>query len=245
MSTPDPTRSARPDPTRRRPRPIDPALAEQLEQYLGERYWPEDAVLGEVLADTAARGPYIQIGAEGGKVLGLLVTLISATKVLEVGTLFGYSGIWIARHLPPDGHLDTLEVEPLHADAAQHWFERAGVADRITIHRGRALDTLPKLQGPYDLVFIDADKPSYPQYAELGLQRLRPGGLLVLDNMIRAGQIVTPDSDPGNTAIRSVHDLLSSRADVLATTLPIRDGISVAIKLVPAARSEQPGDEQA
>ena len=133
-----------------------------LEQYLSERYWSEDDLLREVRADIAERGPQIQVSAEAGRLLALLVRAAGATRVLEVGTLFGYSGIWMARELPAGGRLDTIEIEKLHADAAEHWFERAGLADRVTVHRGAGLDVLATLPGPYDVAFIDADKSTLP-----------------------------------------------------------------------------------
>ena len=107
-----------------------------LEQYLSEHYWSEDDLLREVRADIAERGPQIQVSAEAGRLLALLVRAAGATRVLEVGTLFGYSGIWMARELPPGGRLDTIEIEKLHADAAEHWFERAGL--------GRPRDGAPR-----------------------------------------------------------------------------------------------------
>src|ERR1700712_3702274 len=120
----------------------------ELEQYLAERYWAEDDLLREVRADIAARGPQIQVSAEAGRLLALLVRAAGATRVLEVGTLFGYSGIWMARELPAGGHLDTIEIEQLHADAAEHWFERAGLGGRGTLHRGAGADVLATPQGP-------------------------------------------------------------------------------------------------
>src|SRR3954465_7067670 len=126
-----------------------------LEQYLSERYWSEDDLLREVRADIAERGPQIQVSAEAGRLLALLVRATGATRVLEVGTLFGYSGIWMARELPPHGRLETSEREQLQADAAEPWFERAGLRGRVTVHRGRGIDVLPTLSGPYDLAFID------------------------------------------------------------------------------------------
>lgn len=207
---------------------MDADLADRVDGYLGERYWHEDDVLLQVLADTAERGPTIQVGREGGRLLDVLVRATGARRALEVGTLFGYSGIWIARALPDDGHLDTIELSDLHADAAEHWFGEAGVAHKVTVHRGRGLDVLATLDGPYDLAFVDADKGSYPQYVTLALERLRPGGTLVVDNTVRSGRIV----DPGSTddhAVREMHDLLAARADVSATTLYLRDGITVAV----------------
>ena len=201
-----------------------------LEQYLAEHYWTEDDLQREVRADTAKRGPSIEVSAEAGRLLALLVRLTGATRILEVGTLFGYSGIWMARELPPGGTLDTIEIESLHADAAEHWFERAGVSDRVTVHRGAGVDVLPTLPGPYDLAFIDADKESYPEYARLALERLRPGGLMVADNAIRGGRIVETDGDAGIKGIRAMHDMLAGDARVMATTLPLGDGMAIAVK---------------
>src|ERR1700712_2509839 len=157
----------------------------ELEQYLAERYWAEDDLLREVRADIAARVPQIQVGAEAGRLLALLVRAAGATRVLEVGTLFGYSGIWMARELAPGGHMDTIEINPMDADAAEHWFERAGLAESVTVHRGGGLDVLATLKGPYDVSFIDADKASYPDYIRLSLEKLRPGGIVIADNAIR------------------------------------------------------------
>jgi caffeoyl-CoA O-methyltransferase len=201
-----------------------------LEQYLSTRYWSEDDVLREVRADTAARGPSIQVSAEAGRLLALLVRTVRATRILEVGTLFGYSGIWMARELPPDGRLDTIEIEQLHADAAEHWFERAGLSDRVVVHRGAGVDVLATLPGPYDLAFIDADKAPYAQYARLALERLRPGGLMIADNAIRGGRIVESNAGGDIDGIRAMHDLLANDAGLIATTLPVGDGMAIAVK---------------
>lgn len=201
-----------------------------LEHYLSQRYWSEDDVLRDVRADTAARGPSIQVSAEAGRLLALLVRAVGATRVLEIGTLFGYSGIWIARQLPPGGRLDTIEIEPLHADAAEHWFERAGLSDRVVVHRGAALDVLATLRGPYDIAFIDADKQPYAEYARLALERLRPGGLMIADNAIRQGRIVEGGVSADVDGIRAMHDLLAADSDLVATTLPVGDGMALAVK---------------
>src|SRR3954465_632060 len=175
-----------------------------LEQYLSERYWSEDDLLREVRADIAERGPQIQVSAEAGRLLALLVRATGARRVLEVGTLFGYSGIWMARELPPDGRLDTIEVEALHADAAEHWFERAGLADRVTVHRGRGLDVLAAgLPGPHAPALIGADRAGYPEPARTWLGRLRPGGIVIADNMIRSGRILRAGLDDDNDGIRA------------------------------------------
>jgi caffeoyl-CoA O-methyltransferase len=202
---------------------------DELERYLSEHYWSEDEVLREVRADIEQRGPQIQVSAEAGRLLALLVRLAGATRVLELGTLFGYSGIWMARELPPGGHLDTVEIDPLHADAAEHWFARAGLADRVTVHRGPGLEVIERLPGPYDAVFIDADKDAYPEYARLSLERLRPGGIVMADNAIRRGRIVQAGVDDGNDGIRALHDLFADPA-LVATTVPVGDGLALAVK---------------
>ena len=201
-----------------------------LEQYLSERYWAEDDLLREVKADIAERGPQIQVSAEAGRLLSLLVRAAAATRVLEVGTLFGYSGIWMARELPADGRLDTIEIEKLHADAAEHWFERAGLADRVTVHRGAGVDVLATLPGPYDVAFIDADKATYPEYVRLSLERLRPGGIVIADNAIRRGRIAQPGGDADLDGTRGMHDLLAADPALVATTVPVGDGLAIAVK---------------
>ena len=202
----------------------------ELEQYLAEHYWSEDDLLREVRADIAQRGPQIQVSAEAGRLLALLVRAAGATRVLEVGTLFGYSGIWMARELPEDGQLDTIEIEKLHADAAEHWFERAGLADRVTVHRGAGVDVLATLPGPYDVAFIDADKAGYPAYARMALERLRPGGIVIADNAIRRGRIVEAGVSADDDGIRELHDLLAGDANLVATTVPVGDGLAIAVK---------------
>ena len=202
-----------------------------LEQYLSERYWAEDDLLREVRADTAEHGPSIQVSAEAGRLLALFVRTLGATRVLEVGTLFGYSGIWMARELPPDGRLDTIEIAQLHADAAEHWFARAGLGDRVVVHRGAGVDVLATLPGPYDIAFVDANKDDYPHYTRLALERLRRGGMLIADNAIRGGRIVETDAGPDIDGIRAMHDMLAADSGVIATTLPVGDGMAIAVKL--------------
>jgi caffeoyl-CoA O-methyltransferase len=202
----------------------------ELETYLAERYWAEDDLLREVRADIAARGPQIQVSAEAGRLLALLVRAAGATRVLEIGTLFGYSGLWMARELPAGGHLDTIEIEQLHADAAEHWFERAGLAGVVTVHRGAGAEVLATLAGPYDVVFIDADKSGYPGYARMAFERMRPGGILIADNMIRRGRITEAGLSDDNDGLRELHDLLAGDANLVATTVPVGDGLAIAVK---------------
>jgi caffeoyl-CoA O-methyltransferase len=201
-----------------------------LEQYLSEHYWSEDDLLREVRADIEERGPAIQVSAEAGRLLALLVRAADAKRILEVGTLFGYSGIWMARELAPGGHMDTIEIQEMHADAAEHWFERAGLADQVTVHRGAGLDVLATLSGPYDVAFIDADKRSYPEYIRQSLDKLRPGGIVIADNAIRRGRIVQPGGDVDMEGTRGMHDLLGGDANLVATTVPVGDGLAIAVK---------------
>ncbi len=205
-----------------------------LDSWLAQRYWPEDDLLRALRADLHERGPTIQISPEAGQLLGVLIGATGARRVLEVGTLFGYSAVWMARALPPDGHIDTIELEPLHADAAEHWLREAGVAERVRVHRGRAADVLDTLPGPYDLVFIDADKAGYAAYARAGIERLRPGGLLVADNVLWHGAIADPDDrSPQAEGIRALHDVISGDPNLRSTVVPVGDGLSLSVK--PAA----------
>ena len=151
---------------------------------------PEDEGLkGALVAAKEAGLPEIQISALQGKFLQLLATLCHAKKILEIGSLAGYSGIWLARALPADGRFITLEINPKHAEVVRHSYAQAGIADRAEVRVGNALETLPTLitEAPFDVVFIDADKPAYPQYLEWALKLTRPGSLIVADNCIRGG----------------------------------------------------------
>ena len=197
----------------------------QVDAYLEERLLRPDPALQEVLRASDQAGlPSIQVSALQGRLLGLLVEAIGARAVLEVGTLGGYSAICMARSLPPGGRLLTLEVDPLHARVAQENFQRAGVDDRVRLRRGPALESLRALQaeaaGPFDLVFLDADKESYTEYLEASLDLLHPGSLLVADNVVREGEVVDPASpDPRVQGIRRFLDRLSREPRLTATAM--------------------------
>jgi caffeoyl-CoA O-methyltransferase len=199
--------------------------------YLRTRYWEEDELLRELREDLERRGPAIQVSSDTGKLLATLIAATGATRVVEVGTLFGYSGVWLARALPADGHLDTLELSDAHADAAEEWFARAGLAERVTVHRGAALETLGRLRGPYDAVFIDAAKSEYTGYADHALRLLRPGGMLLADNVIWKGKVADPAvTDPDTIGIRRFHDRITGGPEWVSTVLPVGDGVSVSVK---------------
>lgn len=201
--------------------------------YLRTRYWEEDGLLRELREDLERRGPAIQVSADTGRLLATLIGATGASRVLEVGTLFGYSGVWLARALPPHGHLDTLELSDVHADAAEGWFARAGLAERVTVHRGAALDTLAKLEGPYDAVFIDAAKAEYTDYAAHAAHLLRPGGMLLADNAIWSGKVADPAIlDADTEGLRRFHDRISGDAAWTSTVLPVGDGVSVSVRRI-------------
>jgi predicted O-methyltransferase YrrM len=184
----------------------------------------EDEVLEAALADAAAAGlPQIQVTAPQARLLEILCRLVDARQILEFGTLGGYSTIVMARTLPEDGRLTTLEFDPDHAEVAWDNIERAGLADRVDLRVGAALETLPLLEsegaGPFDFVFIDADKVNTPAYFAWSLDRTRPGGLIFADNVIRDGRIVDPEADDDSAAQRTFHEYLAEEPRVTATTI--------------------------
>ncbi len=166
-------------------------LRNTIQERLNSLFAPEDDGLRFALAAAKEAGlPAIQISPLQGKLLQLLAVACNARKILEIGSLAGYSGIWLARALPADGHMITLEIDPHHAEVVRKSFAKAGVGDRTEVRVGKALDLLPGLQeqGPFDFVFIDADKQPYPQYLEYALRLTHPGSIIVADNTVRNGE---------------------------------------------------------
>ncbi|HEX3347729.1 MAG TPA: O-methyltransferase [Acetobacteraceae bacterium] len=211
-----------------------------VDEYLVDRLIGDDPVLSAVLAaNQAARLPSIDVSPAQGKLLHLLTRMMGARRVLEIGTLGGYSTIWIARALPADGLLVTLEAEPRHADVARENIRRANVRPRIDLRVGRALDTLPQLASenlpPFDLFFIDADKPSNPDYLAWALKLSRPGSVIVVDNVIRDGAIV--DGASRNASVRGVRrmfEMIAQEPRLSATAIQTVgnkgwDGFAIAI----------------
>jgi predicted O-methyltransferase YrrM len=195
--------------------PAEPTPQERwtaVDDYITGLLVPEDAALKEALADSVAAGlPPIAVTPNQGKLLGLLARVLRARKILELGTLGGYSTIWLARALPADGHLITLEARAEYAEIARGNIARAGVAERVEQRVAPALETLPRLveegAGPFDLIFIDADKQNNPGYFEWSLKLSRPGTLIIVDNVVRGGAILDPEADDptvGNEGIRGV-----------------------------------------
>jgi predicted O-methyltransferase YrrM len=209
---------------------------EHVDAYVIDRLVEPDPVLAAALAASAAAGlPQIQVSAPQGKLLRLLARIAGARRILEIGTLGGYSTIWLARGLAPGGHLDTLEIDPRHAEVARTNLARAGLDGVVEVRVGPALDTLRGLTGPYDLVFIDADKRGNPDYVRAALRLTRPGGLIVVDNVIRGGRVLDAASaDPDVVGTRATFDLLAGEPRLDATALQTVggkgwDGFAIAV----------------
>jgi len=200
-------------------------LWNEVDQYLDDTLVQQDAALAEALASSDAAGlPSISVAPSHGKFLHLLARIQGARRILEIGTLGGYSTIWLARALPPDGRLITLEYDSKHADVASANLARAGVADKVDIRIGRALDTLPQIaaerQAPFDLIFIDADKPSNPDYFRWALKLSHRGSVIVIDNVIRRGAVIDTNSGDDNIrGVRKMHELIGAESRVSATAI--------------------------
>ena len=215
---------------------LDEPLRARLTRYVCDVFSPEDDVLRELVPAALAAGlPEIQISPDVGRLLQILARAVGARRVLEIGTLGGYSGIWLARALPPGGRLVTCEIEPRHAEFARGQFARAGLAERVEVRLGPAIDTLGALtrEEPFDLAFIDADKQSYPLYLEAALRLVRPGGIIAADNVLHMTSWPTPifdadTADPNVRAMRAFNERLASDPRLLSTIVPVRDGVAVA-----------------
>jgi predicted O-methyltransferase YrrM len=193
----------------------------RVDDYFAGLLAPEDAGLKAALAANAAAGlPAHDVSAPQGKMLSLYVRMTGAQRVLEIGTLGGYSTIWMARALPEGGRVDTIEFSAHHADVAAANLETVGVADRVVLHRGAALDVLPTLQGPFDLIFIDADKPNNPNYLTWALKLSRPGTVIIGDNVVRGGAVADPASqDPNVIGVRAFLEMIAEDPRLDATAI--------------------------
>ncbi|MDQ1029633.1 putative O-methyltransferase YrrM [Streptomyces umbrinus] len=206
----------------------EPQLWHDVDDYFTGLLAPPDEALTDALRDSDAAGlPHINVAPPQGKLLHLLAVIQGATRILEIGTLGGYSTIWLARALPQDGRLITLEYSERHAEVARRNLARAGL-DKITeVRVGPALDSLAKLAGegdgntaPFDLVFIDADKVNNPRYVEWAVKLTRPGSLIILDNVVRGGAVTDPTSDdPSVRGTREALDLFATHPKLTATAI--------------------------
>ena len=205
-------------------------LPPEIDAFAEQHTTPPDRLLVELSEETTATLPNPQMltGPVEGRFLEMLVFASEAERVLEIGTYSGYSALSMARGLPPRGHIDTCEIDERHAAVARRYVGESPYADRITIHVGPALDTVTQLDGPFDLVFVDADKTGYDGYYEAVLPKLAPRGLIVFDNMLQSGRVVdAPDGDDSNRAIVELNEKLRGDPRVVCVLLTVRDGVTL------------------
>ncbi|ACK49174.1 O-methyltransferase family 3 [Methylocella silvestris BL2] len=197
----------------------------EVDSYISGLFAPDDAALdGALKASVEAGLPAIQVAPNQGKFLQLLARAIGARRILEIGSLGGYSTIWLARALPADGRLITLEADPKHAAVATKNFATAGLSDKIELRLGFAKDTLAQLaaeaQDPFDFIFIDADKANIPAYFTAALSLSRPGALIIVDNVVRKGRVIEADSaDPDIEGVRAFNELAARETRVSVTAI--------------------------
>jgi predicted O-methyltransferase YrrM len=209
---------------------IEQNLTEIIDNYIQNLYTPQDEALEMALLNMSRDElPPINVSPNEGKLLYLLTKMTGAKKVLEIGTLGGYSTIWLARALPADGRVLTLEYSDKHAAVARHNIARAGLADRVEVRIGAGLDLLPQIaangEGPFDLFFIDADKESYPGYLEWAIKLARPGSVILSDNLIRNGAVIDPDpTNRVTVAVARFNQELATNPRLESLILPIMRG---------------------
>ena len=203
-------------------------VPEPIEAYAEAHTTPPNALLAELAAETreTMSAPQMLTGTVEGRFLELLVFGTGARRVLEIGTFTGYSALSMAAALPEGGRIDTCDIEPRHVEVAQRYIDRSPYADRITIHLGPALETIAQLEGEFDLVFIDADKPNYANYFEAVLPRLSERGLIAIDNTLWSGRVLDPEDDHSR-AIAALNDALAADERVIAVQLTVRDGVTL------------------
>ncbi len=204
-------------------------LTEELYRYITDTFIQEDELLKQIVTDTEAKKiPLIQVSPETGKLLGMFIKMIGAKNVLEIGTLTGYSTIWMARALPPEGSVTTLELTKAHADEALSNFKKAGLDGKISLKLGKAIESLDILTGStFDLVFIDADKENCVNYFNKVINMVRPGGLIITDNTLRRGEVIEPNPGPGALGIIEYNKLVAKDSRVESLLVPIDDGITI------------------
>jgi len=201
-------------------------IRQNIVEAITHQFAAEDEGLQRALQAAKQAGlPEIQISPIQGKLLQLLAVACNAQKILEIGSLGGYSGIWLARSLPASGRFITLEINPTHARLVRNSFAQAGVSDRAEVRVSKALDLLPQLQNeaPFDLIFIDADKPPYPQYLEWALRFSRPGSIIVADNCIRSGKAFQKPEDEGMAGIVAYNKRIASDPRLISLVLAMDD----------------------
>jgi len=219
--------------------PFNEQLAVRVDRYIEHLLNSHDEVLAQNLqAARAADLPTINVSPNEGKLLYLIAKIAGAKRVLEIGTLGGYSTTWLARALPAGGKVITLELDQKHAEVARHNLDRAGVADRVEVRVGRAVDSLRRMldqqEAPFDLIFIDADKPGYVEYLDLALQLSHKGTVILADNLIRNGRVIVEQpTDESARGAKAFNDALAAQQRLESIILPIirenLDGLSISI----------------
>lgn len=208
-------------------------LRQQFNDYVNDLFVDEDEVLQFVRRETVKHNmPQINLAPYEGQMMQVLVAMSGAKKVVEIGTLAGYSGIWIARGLPKDGKLITIEKSSKHADVARSHFEKAGLSDKITVYQGDGIQILTKIQSgsPYDMVFIDADKANYLNYLEWAVENLRIGGTVMAHNAFWGGNIFNPQTDDDHGLVK-FNQTLADHPRLHSTIIEVGDGLAVGVKI--------------
>ena len=219
---------------------MDQELFGKVDHYISEMLAPEDEVLKETIKSLDDENmPQISVTANQGKFLQVIAGMCNAKRILELGTLAGYSTIWMARSLPESGKIVTVEFDPHHANVAKQNIEKAGLSDRVDIRVGKAMDIMLQLkeakEEPFDLIFIDADKPPYATYFEMALTLSRSGTVIICDNVIREGKVLDEHSDDDRVVgVQRLNKMLASNENVTATILQTvgvkeYDGMAIAV----------------
>lgn len=193
----------------------------QVDAWFSEKLAPEDSDLKYALANNSDQGlPTHDVSSLQGKMLAIFMQMSRAVRVLEIGTLGGYSTIWMAKALPPHGSITTIEFNEHHAEVASQNLNKAGLAERVTLHRGAALGVLPTLDAPFDLIFIDADKVNNPHYLEWAIRLSKPGTVIIGDNTVRGGNVIDSSSeDPNVIGLRKFVEMISEDERLEATAV--------------------------
>ena len=204
----------------------------RVEDYAGAHTTPDGQLFERLAEETREKttAPQMMVGRIEGQFLATLVALRKARRILEIGTFTGYSAISMASALPDDGELITCDVDPEATAIARRYMDESGHGDKIEIKVGPALETLETLEGPFDVVFIDADKPNYRNYYEASLPLLADDGLLIADNVLWSGRVVEPDGDESTVAIKEFNDHVSDDDRVVSVMLTVRDGMTLVRK---------------
>jgi caffeoyl-CoA O-methyltransferase len=207
-------------------------MSDRLGDYLATLFAPEDEILATLREEADRSGlPPIAISPDTGRLLQVLLTAVRASRVLEVGTLGGYSTIWMARALPLGGRILSIEIESRHAEFARRWLVRAGVDDRVEVIVGRALDVLAALDGEsFDAVFLDADKEPLPTYLEWALRLIRPGGVIIADNALWGGRVLDERvTDEATLGVREFNRRFASDPRLTSIIVPTHDGVAIGV----------------